>query len=78
MIPTPVAFLDWRWWLLSHAAIHGLAVALTTGIPVLGLAELFLHAIIDWAKSRFRFSIACDQVLHFACKLVWAALVVLV
>ena len=70
--------LNWRWWLLSHAATHGLAVALITGIPLLGLAELTLHAIIDWAKSRLRFSLAFDQFLHLACKLVWAALVVLV
>ena len=40
--------------------------------------ELFLHAIIDWAKSRLRFSLACDQVLYFVCKLVWVALIVLV
>ena len=70
--------LDWRWWLLSHSATHGFAVALITGIPLLGLAELVFHAIIDWSKSRFRFSLACDQALHVACKLLWAALVVTV
>ena len=64
--------LDWRWWLLSHSATHGLAVALITGLPLLGLAELVLHAIIDWSKSRFRFSLTCDQALHIACKCVWA------
>ena len=64
--------LNWRWWLLSHSATHALAVALITGFPFLGLAELVFHAIIDWSKSRFRFSLACDQALHIVCKIVWA------
>ena len=64
--------LNWRWWLLSDSATHGLALALMTGLPLLGLAELRLYAIIGWSKSRFRFSLACDQVLHIACKCVWA------
>ena len=72
-VPGRDATLDWRWWLFSHAATHGLAVALITGLPFLGLAELVFHAIIDWSKSRFRFSLACDQALHVACKFVWAA-----
>ena len=71
-VPGRDVTLDWRWWLLSHSVTHGLAVALITGLPLLGLAELVLHAIIDWSKSRFRFSLACDQVLHIACKCVWA------
>ena len=76
-VPGNDVTLNWRWWLMAHSATHGLAVALITGIPLLGLAELIFHAIIDWAKSRLRFSLACDQALHVACKLVWAALVVL-
>lgn len=66
--------LNWRWWLVSHAATHGLAVALLTGIPLLGLAETVLHAIIDWSKGRLRFSLALDQSLHLACKLLWVGL----
>ena len=71
-VPGSDVTLDWRLWLLSHSATHGLAVALITGLPLLGLAELVLHAIIDWSKSRFRFSLLCDQALHIACKCVWA------
>ena len=77
-VPGRDVTLDWRWWLLSHAATHGLLVALITGTPWLGFAELVFHAIIDWSKSRFRFSLACDQVLHVACKFVWASQVVTV
>ena len=71
-VPGRDVTLDWRWWLLSHSATHGLAVALITGLPLLGLAELVFHAIIDWSKSRFRLSLLCDQALHIACKCVWA------
>ena len=68
--------LNWRWWLTTHASTHGLAVALLTGAPLLGLAETVLHAIIDWSKGKFRFSLALDQSLHLVCKLLWVCLVV--
>ncbi|TCD58964.1 DUF3307 domain-containing protein [Synechococcus sp. BS56D] len=67
--------LNWRWWLGAHASTHGLAVALITGIPLLGLAEMFVHAIIDWLKVRLRFSLATDQCLHLFCKLIWVGLI---
>ena len=44
-----------------------------TGLPLLGLAELRLYAIIGWSKSRFRFSLACDQAPHVDCKFDWVA-----
>ena len=66
--------LCWGWWLGAHAATHGFAVALLTGIPVLGVLETLLHAIIDWAKIRFRFSLTLDQILHLSCKFIWVFL----
>ena len=66
--------LYWGWWLSAHAATHGFAVALLTGIPLLGLMEMLLHAIIDWAKIRFRFTLALDQCFHLLCKLIWVGL----
>ena len=35
--------LHWSWWLGSHAATHGLAVALLTDVPLLGMMETLLH-----------------------------------
>ena len=70
--------LNWRWWLLSHSATHDSAIALITGPPLLGLAELLLYAIIGWSKSRFRFSLACDQAPHVDCKFDWVAQVPIV
>ena len=68
--------LHWSWWLGSHAAAHGLAVALLTDVPLLGLMETLLHAIIDWLKIRCRFTLVLDQSLHLLCKLTWVLLLV--
>jgi len=63
--------LNWRWWLSAHAATHGFVVALLTGLPVLGLVEMLVHALIDYGKCRLHYSLMVDQVLHWACKVVW-------
>ena len=68
--------LHWSWWLGSHAATHGLAVALLTDVPLLGLMETLLHAIIDWLKIRSRFALVVDQSLHLLCKLTWVLLLI--
>lgn len=68
------ATLPWGWWLGSHVAIHGLGVALVTGVPLLALPEMALHAVIDRLKCRGRFGIGTDQALHLACKVVWVLL----
>jgi hypothetical protein len=63
--------LPWGWWLTAHAAIHGLAVALLTGLSPLGLAEMALHAVIDHNKCAGRISLGVDQTLHLLCKGLW-------
>jgi hypothetical protein len=65
--------LPWGWWLTAHAAIHGLAVALLTGLPLLGVAEMAVHAWIDHAKCVKRISLRTDQILHLLCKALWVA-----
>jgi hypothetical protein len=69
--PGKAVVLDWRWWLSAHAATHGFVVALLTGFPILGLVEMLSHGLIDYGKCRFRYSLAVDQLMHAACKLVW-------
>ncbi len=76
-VPGLDSTLNWRWWLIAHAATHGLAVALITSIPLLGVAETVAHAIIDWLKGRLHFSLALDQSAHLACKLIWVCLIYL-
>ena len=63
--------LDWRWWLTAHAGTHGFVVALLTGIPLLGIAEMVAHGLIDFAKCRLGCTLIVDQAMHWACKLIW-------
>jgi hypothetical protein len=42
--------LGWGWWLTSHAAIHGCLVGAITQSPLLGVAELIAHLLIDFGK----------------------------
>jgi len=66
--------LPWGWWLTAHASIHGLAVALITGLPLLGVAETAIHALIDHNKCARRISLRTDQILHLSCKALWVAI----
>jgi hypothetical protein len=68
----PIPGVPWYQALGAHAVIHGGAVALITGIPLLGVAETFLHAFIDDLKCTGRIGFNTDQALHIGCKLAWA------
>ncbi len=65
--------LPWGWWLTAHGAIHGLTVGLLTGVPLLGVAETAIHALIDHSKCTGRINFTTDQVLHLLCKGLWVA-----
>ena len=65
----------WIWALGAHSLIHAGFVWLVTGSVVLGAAEMLLHWVIDYAKSEGRTSFSFDQLLHIACKLVYAILI---
>ena len=67
----PIPGVPWYQALGAHAVIHGAAVALITGIPLLGLAETVAHAAIDDAKCTGRIGFNTDQALHVGCKLFW-------
>lgn len=66
--------MAWPWWLTAHAAIHGFLVAMLTGLPMLGLAEWAVHALIDLGKCRKWYGIELDQTMHIICKLIWVLL----
>jgi hypothetical protein len=72
----PIPGVPWYQALGAHAIIHGGAVALLTGSPLLGLAEVLAHATIDDAKCTGKIGFNTDQTLHIACKAAWAALAV--
>lgn len=66
--------VPWYYWLLSHALVHGGAVALITGQPILGLMETLAHFAIDFAKCEKRIGIHTDQLLHVVCKVLWVVI----
>lgn len=59
---------EWFIALTAHSLIHGGAVWLISGSPVLGAAEVVLHGLIDFGKGEEKFDLATDQVLHLTCK----------
>ena len=68
--------LDWRWWLSAHAGTHGFVVTLITGMPLLGVAEMAVHSLIDLGKCRLGYKLIVDQAMHWACKFIWVVCVV--
>lgn len=73
----PLPGVPWRLMLWSHAAMHGAAVALITGLWVLFVFETIAHAFIDRQKCEDRIGFGTDQYLHLACKVLWWVLAVL-
>lgn len=64
-------FPNWPYWLTAHAILHGGAVWLATGNIYLGIIEVILHWIIDFAKCENWTNIHTDQLLHVACKAIY-------
>lgn len=66
-------YLGVPWWhcLTAHAAIHAGMVALLTGSVVLGMAELMIHWVTDYAKCEGWIGINTDQSVHLGCKAAW-------
>ena len=73
------ASVPWFYWLTAHAGIHGAVVGglvrwfgYSWDIAIgLGMAETFVHWMIDFAKCGRLFGIHVDQALHAFCKLAW-------
>ena len=63
--------------LLAHCFIHMGMVLLITRNPYLALAELVIHYITDYAKCDGRIGFNTDQAIHYGCKVLWAAIVIL-
>jgi hypothetical protein len=58
----------WPYYLAAHALCHGLMIFLITKNLWFGLAETFLHFIIDFGKCERFYGIHRDQLLHILCK----------
>lgn len=73
----PIPHIPWQQALFAHSFIHAGFVFLATGSVFAFFGELIVHAITDDAKCRGELTFNQDQAIHFACKVLWAALAVL-
>ena len=74
----PIPHVPWYQAMFAHTAMHGMAVWIITGIPLLGLAEMTIHWITDDLKLQGELTFNQDQAIHIVCKAVWAVITVLV
>lgn len=65
---------SWAIALSAHALIHGGAVWIISGSPLIGTLELVAHGLIDWRKGEGKFGLMTDQLLHLGCKAAYVAL----
>ena len=70
----PIPGVPWYQALAAHSIMHGGMVWALTGSVWLGLAEVVAHSAIDDAKCNGKLSFNQDQGLHIACKVLWAAI----
>lgn len=70
----PIPGVPWECAMSAHAAIHAGAVLLITGSLPLALFEFAAHFAIDCVKCCGFISFRVDQLLHVACKVVWASI----
>lgn len=66
----------WPYWLTAHALIHGGVVWFATNNLYLGMVEVVLHWIIDFAKCEKWTNIHVDQLLHMLCKVVYVFILI--
>lgn len=76
--PEQKCLAPWYQVLLAHCWLHAGAVFLATQSLTLALFELAAHWCIDYSKCAKRLTFNQDQVLHYACKAVWAILFALI
>lgn len=67
----------WIHALTAHSLIHAGAVWVITGSAILGVIELVLHWLIDYAKCEGWTGFHTDQILHYICKLIYAMMIYL-
>lgn len=64
---------SWFLWLPAHAIVHAGAVWVATGSAWIALAELVIHAAIDFGKCENWYGMYADQAMHVACKVAYVA-----
>ena len=72
---TPIPGMAWEQLMLAHCLIHSGAELLITGSIWLALAELIIHFGTDVAKCAGKIDFNTDQAIHYACKMLWVAII---
>lgn len=72
----PIPGVPWQQALGAHVAIHGMFVAIITGIWWLAIPEAIIHWITDDAKCRGKISFNTDQAIHIVCKALWLTIAI--
>jgi hypothetical protein len=62
-------FPSWQYWLAAHSLVHGGGTYIVTGSLLLGVIEMVLHGLIDFAKCEGWINFHVDQGLHVLCKI---------
>ena len=70
----PIPHVPWYQAMFAHTAMHGIAVGLITGIPLLAVLEMAVHWWTDDMKCKGELTYNQDQAIHIACKIVWVML----
>ena len=73
---TAIGKLFWPYYLSSHATIHAGFVFIITGSLYLALAEFVVHGTTDWMKCEGKIGMRIDQIVHYGCKIAWAAVAI--
>lgn len=68
----PLQGISWEICLGAHALINAAGVYVITHSAALAGLEFFAHWNIDYFKCKGWYGFTVDQMLHFACKLIWA------
>jgi Protein of unknown function (DUF3307) len=68
--------LEWFIALTAHSLIHAGGVWLVSGRVGFGVAEFFLHWLIDFGKGEGKYGYATDQTLHLSCKVAYVVVMV--
>ena len=72
----PIANVEWFPCLTAHALIQAAGVGVVTNSVTLAAAEFTFHMLIDWCKSEGLIGFGGDQVMHVACRIIWAGIAI--
>lgn len=68
----PIPHVPWYQAMCAHSLMHGIAVGLITGSYLFLILETIVHWWTDDQKCKGELTYNEDQIMHIACKAIWA------